>query len=278
MKPNPMRDMVRTFRASVPTFPDGKRFAAKLRTPVKVGKNNVKAAEAGVGELYLYDAIGADWFGGISSKDVVRALQDLADGGAKTLNIFINSPGGDVFEGTAMYTAIARFDGEKNVYIDSLAASAASYVAMVGDKIYTAFNAMWMIHNPWGLVIGNAADMRKTADDLDKIGQTLVDTYVRRTGQTAEAVRAWLDAETWFNASEAKQFGFTDEIVDEEGEIEPGAAEPPPPPEESASARTSMLAKFKNTPAALRPSGRDMVRSMEQRIMSLSKRASPQTR
>jgi ATP-dependent Clp protease protease subunit len=278
MKLNPMKDMVRTFRAAVPAFKNGKRFASKLRAPARAAKDPAQE-EMPCGELYLYDAIGADYFGGISSKDVVSAIQDLEKSGAKTLNIFINSPGGDVFEGTAIYTAISRFSGKKCVYIDSLAASAASYVAMAGDEIYTAFNAMWMIHNPWGLVIGNANDMRKTADDLEKIGTTLVDTYARRTGCSAKDIQAWMNEETWFTAAEAKKNGFSNFTVNDKGDVEPDPEDPEedeedPEEEQMSAASASILAKFKNTPNDRRPKSRDMLKSMEQRVMNL-RRASP---
>ncbi len=270
-KPNPMRSAVQTFRAMNPRH----HFAARLGT-ARVGSPSPVAAkkdeEVVCGEMFLYDAIGSDWMGGIGSKDVAAAVKDIEAGGAKRLNIYINSPGGDVFEGTAIYNVLSRFKGHKTVYVDGLAASAASYIAMVGDEIITAFNAMWMIHNPWGVVIGNANDMRATAETLDTVGGTLVETYVKRTGQAAKDIAAWMDAETWMDAKEAKERGFTDSITeeddDEEEEMEAGLKDP-------TSATTSLLAKYAHTPDKMRPSASALVATMEQRVLNLPKRASP---
>jgi len=260
-----MKTAIKTFRATN----HGMRFQAKLVTPQAAPKE--KEPSAPCGELYLYDAIGTDMFGGIGAKDVVNAIKELEAAGAKALDIHINSPGGDVFEGTAIYSAIARFKGTKTVYIDSLAASAASYIAMAGDKILMSFNAMMMIHNPWGVVIGNAFEMRKTADDLEKIGSTLVDTYVKRTGATAKDVQAMMDDETWMTADDAKALGFADAVIDPNEDDEEDE-------EASASVAASLLGKFKNTPERLRPAVSELVKSMENRILNLPKRASPPTR
>lgn len=270
----------------------GKPFLARIAPKAK---DKAPDGEVVCGEIFLYDAIGSGFWGNIDAKSIVDAIKTLKADGATALNIYINSPGGDVFEATAIYNEIARFNGKKTCYIDGLAASAASYIAMVGDEIVTAFNAMWMIHNPWGMCVGNENDFRKTADDLHKIGSTLLATYVKRTGQPAADVQAWLDAETWMTAQEAKDRGFTNTVTgggcscatcgpdcpckgkcgpdctcpcDEEDDAS-ASASPRKPGE------TGLLARYKNTPAALKPSGRDMIASMQQRLDNLPTRASP---
>jgi len=126
-------------------------------------------------ELFLYDAIGADYFGdGITAKSVADALAEFTP--KADLDIYINSPGGSVFDGIAIYNQLARWGGKKTVHIDGIAASIASVIAMVGDEIKIAENGLFMIHSAWGITVGNAAEMRKYADSLDKINGTILDT------------------------------------------------------------------------------------------------------
>jgi ATP-dependent Clp protease, protease subunit len=173
--------------------------------------------------LYLYDVIGEDWWtgGGVTAKSVQQALDGMK--GATALDVYVNSPGGDVFEAAAIHTQLRRFVGERVVYVDGIAASAATFVAMAGDRIVTAPAATWMIHEVWSGVVGRASDMRAMADTLDLLNATYVDTYAKRTGQSVEDVRAWMAAETWMNASDAKARGFTDEIS--EGETSDNGAD-----------------------------------------------------
>jgi len=164
-------------------------------------------------EILIYDEIGADpWTGtGIGADDFVRDLRAIK---APHIDVRINSVGGSVFDGNAIYNALARHPAHIDVYIDGIAASIASVIAMAGERIHIAANAFIMIHNPQGMVWGEAADMRKMADTLDTIRGWLIGTYARRTGQPAEKIEAWMDAETWFDAEEAVEFGFADEIVE----------------------------------------------------------------
>lgn len=176
----------------------------------------LKAGNYDVGELRIYDVIGEGFFGGgISSESVAKSLDGFK---GKSLHVYVNSPGGNAYDGIAIYNAIKRFPGEKVVHVDGLAASAASLIAMAGDRIVTAPNAMWMIHEASTFVGGNAAALRKRADAVEKLSDGYCDTYCRRTGQSAEDVRRWMADETWMNAAEAKARGFTDEISDEEPE------------------------------------------------------------
>src|SRR5690606_23423313 len=164
-------------------------------------------------ESLIYDEIGVDpWTGGgIAAERFVTDLQAIK---APHIDVRINSVGGSVFEGNAIYNALARHPAHVDVYIDGIAASIASVIAMAGDRIHIAANAFIMIHNPHGVVWGEAADMRKMADTLDTIRGSLVVRYARRTGQAAEKIAAWMDDERCFNADEAVAFGCADEIVE----------------------------------------------------------------
>lgn len=170
----------------------------------------------GRASLYIYDVIGLDWWtgGGITAKSVQAELERMK--GASVLDIFINSPGGDIFEAKAILSQLQRFSGEKVVHVDGIAASAATYIAMAGDRIITARDATWMIHEVWTGAVGTAADMRATADLLDKENGVYAERYASRTGRTVEEVREWMAAETWMTAAEAKARGFTDEIAEAE--------------------------------------------------------------
>lgn len=178
-----------------------------------------------VGELYVYDEIGPGFCGGLSAQDVIRSLDEMR--GAGRVEVYINSPGGDSFEGMAIYNALKRLQCSKTVHIDGVAASIASIIAMAGDRIVTAPNAMWMIHEPWACQQGTAEELRKKADLLDQVRGTMADTYAARTGLKRDDVLAMMAAETWMTAAEAKAKGFTDEI---EGE----AAEPEAPADPTA--------------------------------------------
>lgn len=164
-------------------------------------------------EILIYEQIGEDWFGGgISAKRFADDLKALGD--IKTLNVRINSPGGSVFDGTTIYNQLVQHKATVNVFIDGIAASAASYVAMAGDTIKIAENGLFMIHNAWGITIGNAADMRKQAEVLDKIDSTIVTTYKKRTKQSEDKLKDWMAAETWFTGAEAVENGFADAIME----------------------------------------------------------------
>lgn len=169
-------------------------------------------AEADVGELLIYGPISEySWWGDeVTPKafhDDLKALGDIS-----TLNVYINSPGGDVFAGQTIYSMLKRHSATVNVYVDGLAASAASVIAMAGDTVTIPRNAMLMVHNPWTIALGEARDFRKLADDLDKVGETLVAVYQDKTGLEADEIRSLMDAETWLTADEAVEKGFADKV------------------------------------------------------------------
>lgn len=179
---------------------------AKIRKPFTI---EAKKDEA---DLFLYEDIGDSW-DGTTAKLFADELKAVAD--VRTLNIYINSPGGSVFDGVAIFNQLRRHKARKNVVIDGLAASIASVVAMVGDTITIASNGFMMIHNPWALAMGEAADFRKMADQLDKVRGSILDTYAERTGTAPNVISDMMDDETWMTAEEAVEMGFADSIGSE---------------------------------------------------------------
>lgn len=168
---------------------------------------NLKAAADKTPVLSIFDDIGAY---GVSAKSFLNDLRTVT---TDEVDVEINSPGGDVFAGLAIYNGL-RASGKKiNVKVLGLAASAASLVAMAGDTIEMPENAFMMIHNPWGFAMGGADEMRNTADVLDKIGMSLASTYAKRTGKSDAEITALLDAETWMTAQEAVDAGFATSVT-----------------------------------------------------------------
>jgi ATP-dependent protease ClpP protease subunit len=165
-------------------------------------------------ELTLYGHIGPSLWGDDEGLTAQRVMDTLDQNkAATTITLNINSPGGLMFEALAMYNALRRHPARKVVNIDGYAASAASLLAMAGDHINIAANGMVMIHNPINLVLGNADDMRKAAEDLDKQAEPAVTTYAARTKNSPEQIRAWMRDTTWFDAEECQQHGFADAIT-----------------------------------------------------------------
>jgi ATP-dependent protease ClpP protease subunit len=165
--------------------------------------------ENGEAEVTIYDEIGAF---GLGSKQFLSDLQKLK---GKHVHLRINSPGGSVIEGTAIYNALRRHEGGLTVHIDALAASMASVISMAGAPVLIADNALFMLHNPWTVSMGGSEDLRKEADLLDKLKANLRNAYVRKTGMKEEQVQDLMDRETWLDSVEAVALGFADAI--EEG-------------------------------------------------------------
>lgn len=164
-------------------------------------------------EVLIYDPIGADWFGnGVTAK---KFRDDLAAlGPVSQITVRINSPGGEVFDGFAIYNALKQHEARVTVYVDGLAASIASVIAMAGDDIRMGEGAMLMVHSPWTVSIGDADDMRQVADVLDKIEVGLVDAYESRSGQPRATVEQWMQGETWFTRDEAIAAGLADGLAE----------------------------------------------------------------
>lgn len=164
------------------------------------------------GELAIYgDIVGSASFeDDISPQKFSEELRGL--GNIKNLNVYINSSGGDVFAGQTIYSMLKRHQARKTVFIDGVAASIASVIAMVGDTIIAPVNSMLMIHTPWTFVAGNANELRKVADDLDKVGETVINVYEERTGLPRKKIIDLMREETWLTAEEAVTLGFADRL------------------------------------------------------------------
>jgi ATP-dependent Clp protease protease subunit len=174
-----------------------------------------RAATKDAGELLLYGPISStSWWGDeVTPKqfaDDLKALGDISE-----LTVYMNSEGGDVFAGQAIYSMLKRHKAHVTVHVDGLAASIASLIAMAGDTVVMPKNAMMMVHNPWTFAYGNSAELRKMADDLDVIRESMLATYTAKTGLSNEEVIALLDAETWLTAEDAVAKGFADEVAAE---------------------------------------------------------------
>ena len=160
-------------------------------------------------EVMLYDEIGLY---GITARDFVRDLKSIE---ASAIDLRINSPGGAVFDGMAIHNALRAHPAQVQTHVDGVAASIASIIALAGDTVTMAGNAFLMIHWPWTVAMGNSAELRKAAEDLDKIGEAMLDIYLRKTKKKREEMMEMLDAETWLSASEALEMGMADEVEDE---------------------------------------------------------------
>ena len=167
-----------------------------------------------VGELFLYGEISdVSWFGDeVTPAQFQKDLAALGD--ISALNVYINSPGGDIFAGFSIYNILQRHKAEKTVHVDGLAASAASVVAMAGDVIKMPENATMMIHNAWTYTSGGAEELRRTADELERLNGQIADIYAARTGKDKDEIAAMMSAETWMSGQEAKEAGFADELIE----------------------------------------------------------------
>jgi len=159
-------------------------------------------------DVYIFDEIGTY---GITAQEFITDIKDLKD---TPINLRINSLGGDVFDGMAMYNVIKRREAKTTVYIEGIAASIATIISLGADEVVMAENSLFMIHNAWGGTMGEAKDMRKTADTLEKITGELTDIYRKKTGLSYDALAEMMDEETWLNANEALEMGFIDTISD----------------------------------------------------------------
>lgn len=166
-----------------------------------------------------------------------NAIKDLGE--VDTLNVHINSPGGSVYDGVAIFNMLRQHKASVTVHIDGLAASIASVIAMSGDKVVMPSNSMMMIHNAMSVSMGNANDMRKMADDLEKINESVINSYIAKNPELdREYLKALMDDETWLTASEAYELGLVD-VIDE-----PVAA--------VASIDKEQVNRFKNVPKMLK--------------------------
>lgn len=172
----------------------------------------VRALERGDNVITMFDVIGEDFWsgGGITAKGVASQLRAI---GPRPIEVQINSPGGDMFEGIAIYNVLREHPQPITVKVMGMAASAASIIAMAGDDIQIGAASFVMIHNCWVVAVGNRHDMAETADWLQPFDQAMVDLYASRTGQDVKAVAKWMDAETFMSGTQAIERGFADGLL-----------------------------------------------------------------
>lgn len=173
---------------------------------------DVRAADTGEASISMYDTIGASFDGGgVTAKRIGAALRGI---GAKDVTVNINSPGGDFFEGVAIYNLLRAHPGKVTVQVMGLAASAASVIAMAGDEIKMGDGAFLMIHNAWAVAIGNRHDLAAAAETLAPFDAAMADVYAARAGITAADAAALMDKETWMGAGQAVAEGFADGMLE----------------------------------------------------------------
>ncbi|MFZ4597814.1 MAG: head maturation protease, ClpP-related [Terrimicrobiaceae bacterium] len=197
-------------------------------------------AESNQTEISIFDEIG---YYGVSAKQFVDDLKNVPAGNSILLKI--HSPGGEVFDGNVIFNALKRHAGGVVVQIEGLCASMASIIALAGAPVRMAANGFFMIHNPWGMAVGDAAEMRDQASLLEKIKQNMVSAYAAKSKKDEVMIEEWMDAETWFTAEQALAVGFVDEITD----ALPIAA---------SANKFSRIAKFRNAPANLTSAAQHM--------------------
>lgn len=200
---------------SLPAAPEGRPFAReKLDLPAAAMERwngGIRAAREGDNSISIFDVIGADYWGeGVTASRIAGALRSL---GGADVTVNINSPGGDMFEGLAIYNLLREYDGKVTVKVLGLAASAASIIAMAGDDVQIGRGAFLMIHNCWVYAMGNRHDLAQIATDMEPFDKAMSDIYQARSGLDADTVDAMMDGETYIGGSEAVEKGFADSLL-----------------------------------------------------------------
>lgn len=178
-------------------------------------------------DIYLYGDVEGDyydwWDGWVKSETSANAFRDQLKehAEAKQINVYINSYGGSVFEGTAIYSQLKRHSAHKTAYIDGFACSIASVIAMACDEVIMPRNTMMMIHNMWMCCYGNAAELRKAADDLDTINNAGRQAYLEKAGDklSEEKLVELMDAESWLTAAQCIEYGLADKFAEQEADM-----------------------------------------------------------
>ncbi|NUW63094.1 Clp protease ClpP [Cronobacter sakazakii] len=200
---------------SLPAAPEGRPFAREKpdlpAAAMERWNGSIRAARDGNNSISIFDVIGADYWGeGVTANRIAGALRSL-NGADVTVNI--NSPGGDMFEGLAIYNLLREYDGKVTVKVLGLAASAASIIAMAGDEVQIGRGAFLMIHNCWVYAMGNRHDLAQIATDMAPFDKAMSDIYQARSGLDAATVDKMMDGETYIGGSEAVEKGFADSLL-----------------------------------------------------------------
>lgn len=174
------------------------------------GLKSILNAEKQSAEIHILDDIGPSWAGMVGAKGVAAELKGL--GNVKQIDVRVNSLGGSVFEGFAIYNLLKDHPAKVTMHVDGIAASAASTIVMAGDRIMIAKNGFLMIHDPSSIIWGSAEELRKQADLLDGLKQKIADVYASRGKKDAATFSDWMTAETWLDAEQSIEAGLADEI------------------------------------------------------------------
>lgn len=210
-----LRPMAKERPGAMPVPMD--RRAQALTRPAVLDKwgeeaAGIRALATGDATITMFDIIGEDWWsgGGVTAKGVAAQLRAIGD---RPVEVQINSPGGDMFEGIAIYNVLREHPQPVTIKVMGMAASAASVIAMAGDTIEVGAASFVMIHNCWVLAAGNRNDFAEIAAWLEPFDRAMVDLYAARTGQDAAAIAGWMDAETYMSGSMAVERGFADALL-----------------------------------------------------------------
>ncbi|QBF86559.1 Clp protease ClpP [Leclercia adecarboxylata] len=200
---------------SLPAAPEGRPFAREKpdlpAAAMERWNGGIRAARDGDNSISIFDVIGADYWGdGVTASRIAGALRSL-NGADVTVNI--NSPGGDMFEGLAIYNLLREYEGRVTVKVLGLAASAASVIAMAGDEVQIGRGAFLMIHNCWVYAMGNRHDLAQIAADMAPFDNAMSDIYQARSGLDATTVNRMMDGETYIGGREAVEKGFADSLL-----------------------------------------------------------------
>lgn len=200
---------------SLPAAPAGRPSALSKRdlpsAAMERWNGGIKAANADENSISIFDVIGADYWGeGVTASRIAGALRSM---GGADVTVNINSPGGDMFEGLAIYNLLREYKGKVTVKVLGLAASAASIIAMAGDDIQIGRGAFLMIHNCWVYAMGNRHDLAQIAADMEPFDKAMGDIYSHRTGLSLEDVAVMMDGETYIGGSDAVDKGFADRLM-----------------------------------------------------------------
>lgn len=180
--------------------------------------NIVKNEEKNEADIIMYGSIGSEkYWDDICDVEIKEQLATISD--VETINLYINSPGGSVFAAVAIGNALKAHKAKVVAYIDGIAASAATIITSACDIVKMPKNALFMIHNPWSFAIGEQKDMEKEAQILSKAKEAIIETYLNKANVDKEKLSELMNEETWLNAEEAKEYGFVDEIIEDETKI-----------------------------------------------------------
>ncbi|WP_314155007.1 head maturation protease, ClpP-related [Rouxiella badensis] len=215
---------------NLPAAPEG-RPCAKVTSelsPAALDRwdGGIKAANSNANTISIFDVIGSDYWGeGVTANRIAGALRSM---NGEDVTVSINSPGGDMFEGLAIYNLLREYSGKVTVKVLAIAASAASIIAMAGDEVQIGRGAFLMIHNCWVYAVGNRHDLARAAQDMEPFDRAMQDIYSTRSGLDASTVSEMMDNETYIGGNDAVEKGFADRLLsaDEisDGDESPAAA------------------------------------------------------